>query len=98
MTQPMTRAELEAAILAEGYGKLRWLPDGRLCGIKCMIFTSGLFVGLTLDGYASRYCYELYVDARTALMAWDGTGDPPGLWIVVKPEGRMGPGAELDAQ
>lgn len=77
------------------YTDVRELPNGGLVGLSKMAYTTGLVVGLEDTGYAGRYCYERASDARGALNAWTGEGDPPGPWIKYKGHGgeRLGPGA-----
>lgn len=80
-------------LLSYGYQHLREVPLQGTCGLIRMIFTTSLTVGLDEWGYERRYCYERFEDARDALVAWDGIGDPPGPWIKEKPSDRRGPGA-----
>lgn len=80
------------------YMNLKELPalGGKLAGVHRMVYTAGLFVGLTDTGVEYRYCYPNVRTALQALDAWDGAGDPPGPWIKRKghPDGeRLGPGA-----
>lgn len=77
------------------YANVRELETGELAGLSLMIVTVGLVVGLEESGYRGRYCYERYEDAKAALEAWDGEGDPSGPWIKYKGRGgeRLGPGA-----
>lgn len=90
---PATPAE-QIAIDA-GYSFVRTLPDGRVIGLQQMLATVGLIVDITWSGYESRYCYPPpVIHALAGLLAWDGTGDPPGAWIKHKgaPGGdRMNP-------
>ena len=81
--------------IALGYSEPRLMPNGCRCALAKMMFTTALIVGITPLGYGFRYCYEHYHDASDALKAWDGTGDPPGLWIKKKGlgEDKLGPGA-----
>lgn len=76
-----------------GYHEVRELPTGVWAGLQLMAYTTGLFVGLDETGYSHRYCYESYERASAALHAWDGSGDPPGPWIVRKGLGpdKIGP-------
>jgi hypothetical protein len=93
--KPETQALIDS--LRDQYVGLRALPDGRVLGIEPMQFTWGLMVDLDDIGYRWRYCYEKGFDAAYALENWDGTGHPPGPWIVRKghPEGELyGPGAK----
>lgn len=77
----------------EGYVRCILLPTGEVAGLRQMLFTCGLFVGLTEDSWRTRFCYETRTAAQDALDAWDGRGDPPGPWIKEKPSDRLGPGA-----
>ena len=77
---------------AEGYVRCIKLPNGQVAGLLQMIYTTALCVGLDELGYQRRYCYETKQQATEALDAWDGMGDPPGLWLKEKPSNRLGPG------
>lgn len=87
--------ELAAILDDNSYTNVRVLPDGRICGLLKMMFTTGLCVDLDEDAYAYRYCYATTREASVALAAWDGTGDPPGPWIKRKGLGGdvRGPGS-----
>ena len=83
----------EAQLL--GYRPARIMPDGSCAGVMRMNFTWGLFVDITEECNGGRYCYGTREDAEAALYAWDGVGDPPGLWIKRKVYGKseaLGPG------
>jgi hypothetical protein len=83
----------EQAAKQLGYFPSRLLPTGEVAGIRSFIFTWGLVVGLDLSGYRTRFCYGSFYEAVSALMFWDGTGDPPGNWIKEKGAvERSGPG------
>lgn len=49
------------------------------CIVRFM-FTTGIVTGKIGDrfGYADRWCYRSVDHAKTALDAWDGTGEPTG--------------------
>lgn len=66
------------------YAAVRYMPDGSVAGIMAFIYTTGLCVGITDIGYERRFCYARHIDALEALLAWDGTADPPGPWIKEK--------------
>jgi hypothetical protein len=85
------REDLIDLLEANGYRHIRRLPTGELAAIASMVFTTGLFVGLDESGYRTRFCFESEHVARTALENWDGTGFPPGWWIIQKPEQIIGP-------
>ena len=78
----------------QGYSCIRLMPNGQIYGVQKFLFTYGLMINLSFVGYERRYCYQREVAAATALVMWDGEGDPPGLWIKEKPSDRLGPGAE----
>lgn len=69
-----------------GYDHVTEFPED-ICGLKDMLLTTDLFVGLSISGYTGRYSYERRQDAEKAISSWDGTGDPPGPWIKYKGEG-----------
>ncbi len=73
------------------YQDLVTLPTGELAGLKSFMFTVGLCVGLHDHGYRVRYCYPSWGAAEAALKAWDGFGDPSGLWIKAKWPGSTAP-------
>jgi hypothetical protein len=78
---------------ANGYTRIKVMPDETACAIQSQLFTCAIIVGLDRTGWKRRYCYEREADAREALVQWDGKGDPPGPWIKEKPSERLGPGA-----
>lgn len=50
-----------------------------------MIYTVGVAISDSEDGsILARWCYETYPEAKAALDAWTGYGDPPGPWIKYK--------------
>ncbi len=74
---------LDTFLRSNGYSEIRRI-DGVRCGLQPYLYTTGLMVGLTWEGYERRYCYESAEDAAEALAAWDGRGHPAGAWIKVK--------------
>lgn len=72
---------------------IRQMPDGSVCCVQRQLFTYGLLCGITALTYQRRYCFEHREDAEESLKKWNGTGDPPGMWIKEKPSERLGPGA-----
>ena len=85
MTTAPDRIELTVTEANEhGYIPARVLASGECAGVMRMVYTAGLFVGLTDWGYRTRFCYPTIEDAIRALAEWDGHGDPPGPWIKEK--------------
>jgi len=66
--------------IRKSYVILRTLPDGRLGGVLRLMFHWTLHVDIDHNGYADRYCFKHLPDAISALMNWDGTGDPGDRW------------------
>lgn len=83
----MNDTEFIAIMRSFGYINVRKLPNGVWIGVARMIYTAGLLVGLTIEGYSGRYCYPTLLDATDAVKLWDGNGDPPGPWIKYKGDG-----------
>jgi hypothetical protein len=77
---------LSQFLAANGYTDLHEI-DGVVYGLQKFMFTHGLMVGLTMDSYERRYCYEHRTDALAALESWDGEGHPSGPWIKCKGRG-----------
>lgn len=76
---------------AVGYAACRVLASGETAGLRQMITTVGLMVGIGPDEYRTRFCYPDAASAFEAIQRWDGHGDPPGPWIKEKPCGRRNP-------
>lgn len=99
--QPIIDPEFAAFLKEAGITDTRLLPTGEWAGLQQFMFTTGLMVGLQhdyLDFFRTRFCYKQRLDARRALEAWDGTGDPSGPWVKQKPENRPGPGLRDDEE
>ncbi len=67
---------------SEGYTEIKEIPGVGICGLRSFIFTTGLIIGMNEIGYFGRYCYKTSREASDALKSWDGSGDPPGNWII----------------
>ncbi len=79
------------AALLEGYLHPVVLKTGEVGALQQNIYTTGLVV-VGDGGPIRRWCFEHYGDARRALEAWTGEGDPPGNWIKQKlPVERLNP-------
>jgi hypothetical protein len=63
---------------ARHYTATGQLPDGRICGVLRLLYHWTLHVDINEIGYEDRYCYETLEGAMTALVDWDGNGDPEG--------------------
>ena len=67
-------------LVANGYRDIRFLPGRRWASTFQFMFTAAIIVGRIGDrgGYGDRWCYHAHADAKAALLAWDGTGEPNG--------------------
>lgn len=56
------------------------IGDGRYACIRPMMFTYAIVTGTIGDrwGVDEHWCYGSYPEAKLALAAWDGTGEPAG--------------------
>lgn len=76
----MTEAEFFTFLHENGLRDLRRLNGNRWAGTLRFMFTHAIIVGRigNTTGHDDRWCYSLMVDARAALAAWDGEGEPEG--------------------
>lgn len=64
-----------------GYECVRELPNGRQAGIFPLMYGQAAVVAdFDRDGPNGYWRYPRAIDARVALAAWDGEGEPPGPW------------------
>jgi hypothetical protein len=63
-----------------GYLDLRPIDNAQWVGIVPLMYTHAIIIGRLGDmtGYENRWCYESYDNAKAALDAWDGRGEPQG--------------------
>jgi hypothetical protein len=74
------------AWLARNYAEIRVLPDGSVAALSPLMFTTGLYMGVTRWGYERRYCYKDPGAARAALVALGSDEDEPAGWVARRPE------------
>jgi hypothetical protein len=65
-------------ILESEYAAYRTMPNGRICGIRRLMYHWTMHVDINEFGYDDKYCFATLALAKTALDQWDGTGDPIG--------------------
>jgi len=68
---------------------IREVPGRGMCAIEEGVVTFMLRYGVQFsDPYAAYstgiYFFEDWIAALSALVGWDGTGDPPGDWVKHK--------------
>ena len=85
---------------AQGHSDTRLIGKGRYATLCKMMFTHAILIGKIGDfyGYDDRWCYHSYANAKAALDAWDGVGEPQG-WHRHPATGRRvveHPGEEFD--
>lgn len=71
IVDPVFKEESELLLFLEkqGYSNLRILPDGCICGLSELLFTTALHIGLNAYGWERRYCYPEKEKALLALEA-----------------------------
>lgn len=74
----MTDDETIRLLESEGYADIRKMPDGEFAAIRTFVFTCAIIYGMTPWGHDERWCYRTYEDAKKALDAWNGEGEPEG--------------------
>jgi len=72
------------------YAEPQLLTSGPYAGhwahLAQMLFTVGLMITDSSSGHPTvRWCYYTRREAKAALETWNGEGNPPGDWIVMKP-------------
>lgn len=72
--------------LKEGWSCLmiREVPSRGVCGIIKYAYTHGVHSQMDGKTYYGRWCYRDLASATSALLLWDGAGDPPGDWLKYK--------------
>jgi hypothetical protein len=81
--------EADAELLAwcrNNYDCVRVLPDGSIAALSRLMFTTGLFLGVSRWGYERRYCFESDAAASAALEAAQSQDDEPAGWVARRPE------------
>lgn len=73
------------------YYALRVLPDGRVIGVRRLLYHWTLHVDIDWVGYRDNYCYETRYRAMVGLNEWTGADDPPGGWHRHTATGRRRP-------
>ncbi len=74
----MNRQHIEKIAEDNGYSDLKFFGDGTEAAIMPLMFTHAIIHELYDYGYGNRWCYKSYDAAKSALDAWDGTGEPDG--------------------
>jgi len=86
----------EEVVLKRGYYLAKPLPSGEWLGVRRFLSSTGIVIVDSFLTWRTRFCYDTPDEAIAAFEAWDGTGDPPGLWLRQLPGDRLGPGAFQD--
>lgn len=76
-----------------GYTDYVEFPNGNNACINRLMFTHAILSELTEIYHGDRWCYHSYEDAKAALDAWDGEGEPNG-WHRHPTTGRRRPDGE----
>ena len=71
----VTLEDLPAEVRAD-YELMRVLPDGRIIGVRRLMFHYTMAVDMDATGMADRNCFAEQWQAHLACLTWAGTGDP----------------------
>jgi hypothetical protein len=74
----------------DGYSDYKEFPNGNNACIQRLMFTHAILSELTTMYHGDRWCYHNYEDAKAALDAWNGEGEPTG-WHRHPTSGRRRP-------
>ncbi|MFG7180689.1 hypothetical protein ACGYQ5_14270 [Burkholderia pseudomallei] len=90
----LTPEELDHYWLPEdGCSDYTTFANGRDAMIMRLMYTHAIIADLTTMYYGDRWCYHTYADAKAALTAWDGEGEPSG-WHRHPDSGRRRPNGD----
>ena len=75
-----TLAYIRFLVIECQYRDIHLIGSGRYAAIMPLLFTHAIIVGRIGDfaGYSDRWCFQSLEAARSALEAWDGSGEPEG--------------------
>lgn len=81
--------DFEKFLKDTGYTDIKAIPGNRYACINRFMYTDAIISGKIGEriGTEGRWCYENYRDAKEALDAWDGKGEPDG-WLRHPETGR----------
>jgi len=89
MTASLRELQFMQWLKDEGYTDIKPIPNKQWAAIKRKAFTHSIETGRIFDhiNVNECFCYPTYRDAKDALDAWDGTGEPD-KWIRSPGTGR----------
>lgn len=74
----MTNPDLEYLQSMPEYLHVQEKGEAGIVGIYPLMFTYGIIAEMDRYSCGNRWCYKSYDEAKAALDAWDGTGEPTG--------------------
>ncbi|MFP4895671.1 hypothetical protein [Paraburkholderia sp. EG304] len=89
----------DAALARMGYSRpFRYLPDGRVAALmEINTWQWALVMGIHPYGHMDAFYFHSLEAARTAIDAWDGTGEPQG-WFRHPQSGRRRPDGDASRE
>lgn len=69
-------------VMSNSYIAVRRLPDGSFAAIGSLIFTTAIYMDLTLFGYGRRFCYAKPTDAIREFLALKDECTEPTGWLA----------------
>jgi hypothetical protein len=69
---------MKKILIQNVYCDPKLLVNGDYAVLNRFAFTWAILSGINAWGYEDRWCFSTYEEAKSALDAWDGTGEPEG--------------------
>jgi len=73
-------------LILDGYMDARQLEDGSWVALQRLMFTYSIVTGVTVTGWAKRFCFEHEHEAREQMATLKGVDDEPTGWIARRPQ------------
>lgn len=75
-------------LTSQDYHHIKVLDTGDIAAIAVRIFGFDIVSGLDYNGLAEAWSYKSLTQAKQALAAWTGQGDPGNNWHCHMPSNR----------
>lgn len=69
-------------VMGSSYIAVRRLPDGSFAALGSLIFTTAIYMDLTLFGYGRRFCYKNSMKALSEFINLKDECTEPTGWIA----------------
>lgn len=66
--------------------EVRQLEDGTIVGVGLLLFTTAVYVGLSVEGWLHRFCFDDHGLAFSEYRCLRSGQDEPSGWIARRPQ------------